>query len=120
MELECRSGARRLQCVVCRHCRVQGVECRIQAAVISLVRLGDRRRDGFNRGKDGQLLAVGVPDQHFVEESEALDRRREPRFAAGGVERRRVDAGHVAPEGIVDRRHCIQWFCHNFPPCTTD
>ncbi len=81
--------------------------------MISLVRLGDRRRDGFKRGEDGQFLALGVPNQHFVEESEALDRRREPRFAACRVERRSVNPVHVASEGIVDRRHCIKWFCHD-------
>jgi hypothetical protein len=76
-------GTRCLQGVARRHSSVQGVECRIEAPVISLVRPGDQGRDGFKRGEDGQFLAVGVPDQYFIEESEALDGRRELCFAAG-------------------------------------
>ena len=58
--------------------------------MISLVRLGDRRRDAFKGGVDGEFLAVGVPNQHIADNAEALDRRRKSRFAARRVERHTV------------------------------
>jgi hypothetical protein len=80
--------------------------------VISLVRFGDGWRDGFNGGKDGQFLAMGVPDQYFIEKPEALNGRRHPGFAARRGKGGRVDHIDIGPEGIVDRQDCIHRFSH--------
>ena len=55
---------------------------------------------------------MGMPNQHFVEEAEALDRRSALRIAARQLECRSVDDIHIVPESIVNCCHCIQWFCH--------
>src|SRR5271157_1128692 len=112
MELECGRSTRCLQRVIGRKCRVHSVKGGIQAAVIPLIGLSYQWRHGFNRWKDGQLLAVGMPDQDFVEESVTLNGRTKPRLAAGSVERGSIDYAHVVPEGIMNRHNCIQWFCH--------
>ena len=102
-----------------RHRVVQGVERGIQAAVILQVRLGDQRRHLFDGGEDGQFLPVGVPHQHFVEESEALERRLEPRIATRGAQRCGVDAGHILAECVVDGRYRIDRTRHDQPPLSS-
>ena len=79
--------------------------------MIPYVGLGNRRYHSLQGREDGQLLAVGMPDEYFVEETEALEGAK-PGFAARQVERRVVDRAHVAPEGIVERHDRIKWFCH--------
>jgi hypothetical protein len=55
---------------------------------------------------------MGVPDQYFVEKSEALDGCHKVCFTARRAKRGSVDNAHIGPEGIVNRHNCIKWFCH--------
>ena len=114
--LEGLGGACRLQRVVHRDRLVQGVEGRVEGSVVPFVGFSDRGGDRFEGGEDSELLPVGVPLQHLIEESEALDRGRQARLAAGGVQRRRVDETHVLSERIVDRHYRIDWTNHDLPP----
>ena len=116
MELEGGGGSGSRQGVARGHRIVQGIERRIKAAMVLLVRLGDQRRDRVKGGEDRDLLPVGVDHQYFVEEAEALQRRLEPRRAARGAERRGVDALHVLSECVVDGRYRIDRTRHDRLP----
>ena len=119
MELEGGGGSGSRQGVARGHRVVQGIERCIEAAMVLLVGLGDQRRDFLKGGEDGDLLPVGVHHQYFVEEAESLHRRREPRRAARGAERRGVDALHVLSECIVDGRYRIDRTRHDHPPLSS-
>ena len=69
------AAARAVEGVAGGHRVVQGVEGFIEATMVLLVGLGDRRRDLLYGGENGDLLPVGVQHQHLVEEAEALQRR---------------------------------------------
>ena len=84
--------------------------------MVLLVRFGDRRCHGFEGREDRQLLSVGVPLQHLIEEPETLDRGLQAGLAPGRVECRRVDELHVLPERVVDGQHRIDRTRHDISP----
>ena len=116
MELEGGGGSGSRQSVALRHRTVQGIERCIKAAMVFLVRLSDQRRDFLKGGEDGDLFAVGMYRQYFIEEPVSLHCRLEPRRAARGAERRRVDALHVLSKCVVHGRYRIEWTRHDDPP----
>ena len=86
--------------------------------MVLLVGFGDQRGHAFQGGEHGQLLPVGVPDQHLVEEPEALDRRFQSGLALSRGQRGRVDDGDIPSEGVVDGYHRVNRTWHDYSPFT--
>src|SRR5512136_1071983 len=94
---------------------VQFLECHVQTAVILHIGLGNQGGNLLDRGEDGLLLPVGMPDQHLVHEPETLDGGGEPLLSPGRFQRCCIDLPQIIPERIVDSPYCIDRFGHDAP-----
>src|SRR5512136_278490 len=94
---------------------VQFLECHVQTPVILHIGLGYQGGNLLDRGEDGLLLPVGMPDQHLVHEPETLDGGGEPLLSPGRFQGGCIDLSQIIPERIVDSPYCIDRFGHDAP-----
>src|SRR5262245_4622950 len=103
VELERRSGTRRLDGIVRGHGGAQSPEAVVETLVVDRVRHGHIWRDLVEDREDTFLLTLGVIAQDLVEEAETVHGLFESSGTASRSGRGGVDGGHVRSERVVDR-----------------